>query len=119
MIISPLFFLSLIFYLAVSNNFKQNEINLIFGSIISIVFFSLFWMPLSIEYLKKPSIFIKYAIYIDLFLVAISTFYLLYVLYHIKDDQNILLKNIAFYGMIYFFIHVFFFDFIIWTSNFF
>ena len=119
MIISAISFLLLIIYLILSDNFNSNQINLIFYSIIGIVFFSLFWMPLSIEYLKNPSTFIQYAIYFDLFLVAISTFYLLYILYNIKDDQNKLLKNLAFWGMIYFFIHVFFFDLILWTYNFF
>jgi len=117
--ISSLLFLLLLFYLAISKNLEKNDINKLFITICSIIFFSLFWMPFSIEYLKNHDNFIKLLVYLVLFLVSLSSFYLLIILNNINDNQNIILKNIALYGMIYFFIHVFILDFIIWSYNFF
>jgi len=117
--ISVLLFLFLLSYLAISKNFEKNDINKLFIAISSIIFFSLFWMPLSIQYLKKHNYFTKFLIYLVLFLISLSSFYLLTILSNINDSQHIVLKNISFYGMIYFFIHVFCFDFILWTYNFF
>jgi len=119
MFLSAISFLLLLLYLALSKNLDTSVINKLFISIICIVFFSLFWMPLSINYLKKSCNITKFLIYLDLFLVALFSFYLVYLLFYLKDNSNIIFKNLALYGMIIFFIHVFFLDFIIWTSNFF
>lgn len=119
MIISAISFLCLIYYLFISKNLNKIEINNLFLGIFSVVFFSIFWMPLSLNYLKNKNNYTKLLIYIVLFIVALSTFYILYTLYNIKDNQNMFVKQIAFFAMIYFFIHVFFFDFILWTNNFF
>jgi hypothetical protein len=81
----------------------------------------MFWMPLSLYYVKNKSELIKYLIILVLFLVALSTLYLLYVLKNknINDKYNGLSKNLALIGMTYFFIHAFFFDTITWSYNFF
>jgi hypothetical protein len=119
MLLSAIGFLLLFSYLIVSNSFKSEEIIKIFVSLLCIIIISMFWMPLSLNYLHKKDIITKYFTIIVLFLVALSTLYLLYVLYNVKENNNILFKNLAFYGMLYFFIHAFFFDFITWSKNFF
>ena len=119
MLLSTLGFLLLFYYIVTSNNFTQNNINLIFGLLIAIIVISMFWMPLSLYYFKNKSITIKYLIILVLFLVALSTLYLLYVLKNINDKYNSLSKNLALIGMTYFFIHAFFFDTITWSYNFF
>lgn len=119
MILSILGFLLLFYYIVISNNFTQNNINLIFGLLIAIIVISMFWMPLSLCYIKNKSEIIKYLIIFILFLVALSTLYLLYVLKNINDKYNELSKNLALIGMTYFFIHAFFFDTVTWSYNFF
>lgn len=119
MIISALSFLFFLIYLGISNNLTKDQVNKLFIGIISIIIFSIFWMPLSLQYLKNHSCYTKFLIYLVLFIVSFSSFYILIILNNIIDNKNIILKNVAFYGMIYFFIHVFFFDFILWTNNFF
>jgi hypothetical protein len=115
MLLSALGFLLLFYYIVTSNIFTQNNINLIFGLLISIIVISMFWMPLSLYYMKNKSEVIKYLIIFILFLVALSTLYLLYVLKSINDKNN----KLALIGMTYFFIHAFFFDTITWSYNFF
>jgi hypothetical protein len=119
MILSLIGFILLFYYLIINNNFTQNDINKLLFSLICIIVLSMFWMPLSLYYLKNKSTLIKYLDLLVLFLVALSTFYLLTVLYNANDNKNIISKRLAFSGMIYFFIHTFFFDFITWSYNFF
>ena len=119
MIISAVSFLFLLTYLGISNNLTKDEINKLFIGIIFIIIFSIFWMPLSLQYLKNRDFYTKFLIYLVLFIVSLSSFYVLITLNNIIDNKNKIFKNVAFYGMIYFFIHVFFFDFILWTHNFF
>jgi len=119
MLLSTLGFLLLFYYIVTSDIFTKNNINLIFGLLIAIIVISMFWMPLSLYYVKNKSELIKYLIIIVLFLVALSTLYLLYVLKNINDKYNELSKNLALIGMTYFFIHAFFFDTITWSYNFF
>ena len=59
---------------------------------------------------------IKYLIILVLLIVAFSTLYLIYLLYQIND--NSIENKLAKAGMIYFFIHAFFFDSLLWTYNF-
>jgi hypothetical protein len=119
MILSLIGFILLFYYLIINNNFTQIEVNKLLISLISIIVISMFWMPLSLYYLKYKSAIIKYLDIFVLFLVALSTFYLLTILYNTNDTKNIISNRMALGGMIYFFIHVFFFDFISWSYNFF
>jgi hypothetical protein len=119
MILSLIGFILLFYYLIINNNFTQIEVKKLLISLISIIVISIFWMPLSLYYLKNKSTIIKYLDIFVLFLVALSTFYLLTILYKTNDTKNIIANRLALAGMIYFFIHVFFFDFISWSYNFF
>lgn len=119
MLLSAIGFLLLYYYLLISNNLTKDQINKLFISLVLIVVISMFWMPLSLYYLKNPKIIYKYLILLILLLVALSILYLLFVLSAIKDDKNKIQKQAAIIGMSYFFIHAFFFDFTMWSYNFF
>ena len=116
MLLSTIGFLLLFYYLITSNKLTKNQCTQIFIALILIVFVSIFWMPLSLYYLKNKKELIKYLIILVLLIVAMSTLYLIYVLFKIDDRsiENILAKI----GMIYFFIHAFFFDSLLWSYNF-
>ena len=77
----------------------------------------MFWMPASLMYLHKKTNMNKYLVLLVLFLVAMTSLYLVYLLSRYSD--NGLSKDLAIYGITYFFIHAFFFDFITWSYNFF
>ena len=117
MILSALGFLVFFYYLFISNSFSSSEITKLFIALLLIIIISMFWMPLSFRYLKKKSDLLKYLIILVLFLVAASTMYLIYVLYNVKEQKYVAYKNAALGGMIYFFIHAFFFDCITWSYN--
>jgi hypothetical protein len=119
MILSAIGFLLLFYYLIISNALTKDNINNIFYGLLGIVIISIFWMPLSLKYLNKKSILYKILIISVLLLVAISTVYVIYILNSIKDLENPISHSLALYGMIYFFIHAFFFDSLLWTYNFF
>jgi hypothetical protein len=82
-----------------------------------LTFVSLFWMPLALAYLKNKSALYKYGVIATLITVASFSFYALYYLTKIKDNNYY--KDIAVYSMAYFFIHTFFFDTLLWSYNFF
>jgi hypothetical protein len=119
MILSTIGFLLLFYYLINTNVLTTDNINNIFYGLLGIVVISIFWMPLSIEYLNKKSLLYKFLIIFVLLLVAISTLYVIYILNSIKDTVNPISHTLALYGMIYFFIHAFFFDSLLWSFNFF
>jgi hypothetical protein len=119
MLLSAIGFLFLFTYLFVNKNFTKTNVNQLFGVIICILFFSIFWMPFSLMYLHHKTNINKYLTILILFLVAFFSFLLLIVLKNIEEKKYILLKNLALIGMSYFFIHVFLFDFIIWNVHFF
>jgi hypothetical protein len=119
MLLSAIGFLLLFSYLFINKNFKQSDINYIFGYLCAIIIISIFWMPLSLQYIKHKSELFKYLTIITLFLVALFTLLLLQLLLNLKDNQNIIIKNLSIIGILYFFIHAFFFDFITWSYNFF
>jgi hypothetical protein len=119
MFLSFIGFLFLFYYLLTNNNFTQTNINTIFISLLFIVIISMFWMPLSLYYLKNNNELIKYLILFVLFIVAFSSFILLRTLFNINDNKNKIVYILAITGMTYFFIHTFFFDFILWSYNFF
>jgi hypothetical protein len=74
-------------------------------------------MPLSLKYLDNKNYYYKILTILVLCLVAILSLYLISLIQNIDDNK--ITKTLALYGSIYFFIHVFFFDFIIWNYNFF
>ena len=78
---------------------------------------SLFWMPLSLAYLKNKSAVYKYGVIATLITVSLYSFYSLFHLREIKDTS--IYKKIAVYSMSYFFIHTFGFDTLLWIYNFF
>ena len=93
--------------------------NNILCGLLCIVIFSIFWMPLSILYLlkKEDKFMIQQLVLITLFLVACSALYVVMHLHQIKSND--LLYKTSYYGMCYFFFHVFALDFISWSYNFF
>lgn len=122
MLLSLIGFIFLFFYLYFSDNFLKNDILKIFIYTSMIILISIFWTPLSLAYLKTKDNIYKYLTLFVLFLVALSTFLLLISLYNVNyasDTKYIVNKNLALIGMSYFFIHVFLFDFIIWSYHFF
>ena len=119
MFLSAFGFLVFFYYLFISNSFSSSEITKMFIALLLIIIISMFWMPLSFSYLKKKSDLLKYLIILVLFLVSVSTLYLIYVLYNVSEQKYVVNKNIALCGMIYFFIHAFFFDCTTWSYNYF
>lgn len=117
--ISALPFLITVYYINFNKKLDQKIKNNIYLGLLSVVLFSIFWMPLSILYLikKEDKCMIRQLVIFTLFLVAASAFYVLNELK--KIDDNSLLYKSSFYGMCYFFFHVFVLDFITWSYNFF
>jgi hypothetical protein len=112
-------FLSLLGYLAKTRSLKHNQAttNVIWVLYI-IVLLSLFWIPLSLSYLKqgRPD-WLKYNIIGILIALALASIYAVSV---IKNTTGPTLnKQLAFYGMVYFFCHTFFLDTLLWCGNFF
>jgi hypothetical protein len=119
MLAAALGFLLLFYYLIIGKSFSQSDNTKLIITLFIMLVLSMLWMPLSLKYLDKKEDIYKYLVLLVLLLVSISIIYLLYTLYNVKEYKNILTKNIAFIGMIYYFIHAFFFDFILWSYNFF
>lgn len=117
--ISALPFLVTVYYLNNSNVLDENMKHNIYIGLLGIVLFSIFWMPLSILYLirKEDKCIIRQLVLVTLFLVSASTFYVLHELNKINDDS--LAYKFSFYGMCYFFFHVFVLDFLTWSYHFF
>ena len=117
--LSALPFLITVYYLNFDKNIKDEIKNNIYNGLLGIVLFSIFWMPLTILYLlkKEDKCMIRQLVIFTLFLVAASTFYVLYQLNKINDDS--LIYKSSFYGMCYFFFHVFVLDFLTWSYHFF
>jgi hypothetical protein len=119
MFLSLIGFILFFTYLFKSNSFTKKDIQFITTSIIFIFIFSILWTPLSLQYLNNQNIFLMFFILFVLFFVSLFTFILLYVIYNVPEKKNVLYKNLALYGMYYFFLHVFILDFIIWSFHFF
>ena len=112
-------FLLMLAYLYKTNSLSPTQIQQFITSMLIIITVSLFWMPLSIEYLKgnKQSTFLKYLIIIVLLIVAFTGLYMITALNAIKETKYKDSKKLAVYGMIYFFLHTFGFDAITWSYN--
>ncbi len=119
MLLATVGFLLLFYYLIVSKAFNRTDITKLYVAILGIVLFSFLWMPASLEYLKNKSDNYKYIVLGILFMVALSTFMTILFLNSVSNGENVISKRLAIGGMSYFFIHVFFFDFILWSYNFF
>ena len=111
-------FLIVLGYLAKTQALKHNQATSMMWALYAIVFLSLFWMPLSLSYLKqgRPD-WLKYSIIGLLLAIAFASLYAATIINNIAETN--LNKQLAFYGMVYFFCHTFFLDTLVWTSNFF
>lgn len=113
MFLAMLGFILLFLYIVKYDTLNKN----LFIALLGIILFSMLWMPLSLKYLSHKNEILKYLILSVLFMVALFTFLVILILYNMKDNN--IYKKLAMVGMLYFFIHVFFFDFITWSYNFF
>jgi len=117
MILAAIGFVLLFYYLFQTIKMQQKDIDNIFYTLLTIVIVSMFWMPLSLQYIKDKKTYLKWIIIFILSIVSLSSFVLIYQVYNINDTS--LLKNLALFGIICFSIHVFIFDNILWSLNFF
>lgn len=121
MFLSAVGFLAALYYLYKTTSLTPYEKQRIPIALMVIVFASLFWMPLSLNYLKnktKPA-YLKYAIIAVLSIVAFASLYSTVLINTIREKNYKLEQKIATIGMSYFFIHTFFFDNLSWNYNFF
>jgi len=119
MLISAVGFLLLLYYLYKNNNLTMGQIDTLYLWILLFIIISMFWMPFSIEYIVKKSIYVQYSVYFVLFLVALSALMILHTLLNIKDKQFIQERLLAIIGVSYLFFHTFVMDLILWTQSFF
>jgi hypothetical protein len=119
MLLATIGFLLFYYYLFCSNSFSKDNVFNIFITALLVVIISIFWTPSALAYYKTKKDMYKYLTLFVLFLVALFTFLLLLSIYNVNDQKYELNKNLALIGILYFFIHVFFFDFILWSYNFF
>ena len=121
MFLSAFGFLSALYYLYKTTSLTLYEKKIIPIALMVIIIVSIFWMPLSLNYLKskaKPS-YLKYTIITVLSIVAFASLYSTVLVNNIREKNYKLEQKIATIGMIYFFIHTFFFDNLTWNYNFF
>ena len=121
MCLSAIGFLTLLSYLFKSTSLTSLQASHIVIGLVCIIIFSLFWMPLSLYYLKNgsSSLSIQYTIIAVLLSVAFASLYSLTLINNIKEKTNTIHKQIAVIGMSYFFFHTFVLDSLLWSYNFF
>lgn len=119
MILTAIAFLLFFYYLFISTSFEKKQTYHIFIALSLVIILSMFWMPLSLQYMKNKSPFIKFSIYAVLFFIPCAVLYIIHSCINIKENKYKIEKKIAIFSMIYFFIHTFFLDFLLWTHNFF
>jgi len=114
-------FIIFLYYLGVSNSFIEdtNQIIKLFGILVIFLLLSISWTPMSLYYLANKSPSLKYQIILLMFLIPFSLIYPIYVLYNLRDDKHKLLKNISLAGIIYYCLHTFILDSILWCYYFF
>lgn len=117
--LAALGFILMMFYLLVGNSFTEKDIKHIFISTLVILLVSMFWMPLTLEYIKHPHIWLKTIIIIILLTVACGGYYTMLRLYWTNDTKHNIARIISILGMKYFFIHTFILDSVIWSKYFF
>ena len=119
-IITSVLYLVLIYYFSFSfkkSNYNNKLVNKIVKYQILLIIISMFWLPLSIEYIKNKNIILKFSIILTLFLVALFAFLILYNLLKVNDNK--LIKKLALFAAFMLFFHTFFLDFINWNLKFF
>ena len=119
MIVAALCFLIMLWYLFKTHSLTKQQTYEIMASLFAIVFVSLFWMPLSLHYIKKKSPLLKWTIIAVLLLIALSALNAVRILKNINETHHKVSKKIALYSMVHFFIHTFFLDTLVWSFNFF
>jgi heme A synthase len=113
-------FIVFLYYLWISDSFENNNKNLkLFIILVIFLLLSISWAPLSLKYLNNKSVTLKYQIILVLFLIPLSLLYPIYVLYKLNDKKYTMLKNISLGLIIYYCLHTFILDAIIWNINFF
>jgi hypothetical protein len=112
-------FLLMLAYLYKTNSLSHAQIQQFITALLIIIMVSLFWMPLSIEYIKgnKQSTLLKYLIILVLLIVAFTSLYTVSALKAVKETTYKKSKKLAVYGMTYFFLHTFGLDAITWSYN--
>jgi hypothetical protein len=118
-VLAAIGFLVMMFYLLVGDSFTESDIKHIFISSLIIIIVSMFWMPLSLYYIHHHNIWLKYLIVMVLLIIAVSSYYLMLRLYWTNDKQNHIIRLLSILGMVFFFIHTFILDSIIWPKYFF
>jgi hypothetical protein len=110
-------YISIFIYLFSKNNLTSTQIQQITTAISTMIIASMLWMPLSIQYHFHKSSILKSLIIITLLLVSLSAFYLILLLFELKETSTKMkyLQNISLLGSIYFFFQVFVLDFIYWN----
>jgi len=117
--LSAIGFLTLLSYLLKSNSLSSLQASHIVIALLCIIIFSLFWMPLSLVYLKSSYVSIKYSIIVILLIVAFASLYSLTLINNIKEKTYNLHKQMALIGTSYFFFHTFVLDSLLWSYKFF
>ena len=113
-------FILFLYYVFVKSDFTQEQITIIFTLCLLIIFLSKFWTLFSFQYLDNKRPFWKYATQFVLLMIPITIITLLYNVYKINDKKDLsVLKFFVMAGLLYFFLHTFFMDFILWSHNFF
>ena len=118
MFLSAFGFLIVLGYLMKTRALKPDQAIGIMRALYAIVFLSLFWMPLSLSYLKqgRPD-WLKYSIVGLLIAIAFASLYAATIINNTAETN--LNKKLALFSMLYFFGHVFFLDTLTWSYNFF
>jgi hypothetical protein len=113
-------FILFLYYVFIKSDFTQEQITIIFTLCLLIIFLSKFWTLFSFQYLDNKRPFWKYATQFVLLMIPITIITLLYNVYKINDKKDLsVLKFFVMAGLLYFFLHTFFMDFILWSHNFF
>lgn len=117
-------FIIFLYYLWASNSFIDDKTGIhqtrkLFVILVIFLLLSISWTPMSLYYLTNKSTTLKYQIILLMFLIPLSLIYPIYVLYNLQDDKHKLLKNISLAGIIYYFLHTFILDGILWCYYFF
>ncbi len=115
--LAALGFILMMYYLLVGNSFNEKDIKHIFISTLVILIASMFWMPLTLEYIKHPQPWLKTIIIIILLIVACGGYYTMLRLYWTNDTKHKISRILSILGMKYFFLHTFILDCIIWSKK--
>jgi hypothetical protein len=124
-LISVIGFLSALYYLYKTTSLTPYQKQMIPIALMLIVFVSMFWMPLSLNYLKinnKTNLmatYLKYAIIGVLSIISFASLYLTVLINAVREKNYKLEQKIATVGMSYVFMHTFFLDNLSWNYNFF